>query len=201
MLFRSLLHQPPNPPIERTCSGVPIQAAHAARWASLNNMASHRTIAEVEFSRLPSLIGGGVLQHDGSHACPRGVACLSRRRLSSSQSVGAVALPASVALGSLRAARQRRVPASACGATSVHLHRFNELVSVGGKAPPSKNVGQSVGAAGQRSALAFMGSGEGGSGVAALPRPPARSALVTPNPSIKRTVKGLCPSPAAYVKR
>ena len=43
-----------------------------------------------------------------------------------------------------------------------------------------------------------MPRGSGFGGVQAVPRFPT---AVTPNPSIKRTVKGLRPSPAAYVKR
>ena len=40
-----------------------------------------------------------------------------------------------------------------------------------------------------------------GSGVGGIQTGPRLPTTVTPNPSIKRTVKGLRPSPAAYVKR
>ena len=51
---------------------------------------------------------------------------------------------------------------------------------------------------GRRGLQAAVPRGSGVGGVQAVPR---LSTVVTPNPSIKRTVKGLRPSPAAYVKR
>ena len=51
---------------------------------------------------------------------------------------------------------------------------------------------------GRRGLQAAEPSGSGVGGVQTVPR---LSTAVTPNPSIKRTVKGLRPSPAAYVKR
>ena len=51
---------------------------------------------------------------------------------------------------------------------------------------------------GRRSLSSTVSSGSGLGGVQTVPR---LSTSLTPNPSIKRTVKGLRPSPAAYVKR
>ena len=51
---------------------------------------------------------------------------------------------------------------------------------------------------GRRGLPDTVSSGSGAGGVQTLPR---LSTSLTPNPSIKRTVKGLRPSPAAYVKR
>ena len=51
---------------------------------------------------------------------------------------------------------------------------------------------------GRRSLGGTVSSGSGVGGVQTVPR---LSTSLTPNPSIKRTVKGLRPSPAAYVKR
>ena len=51
---------------------------------------------------------------------------------------------------------------------------------------------------GRRGLQAAVPRGSGVGGVQTLPRFPT---VVTPNPSIKRTVKGLRPSPAAYVER
>ena len=45
------------------------------------------------------------------------------------------------------------------------------------------------------------GTASSGSGIGGVHTVPRLSTAVTPNPSIKRTVKGLRPSPAAYVKR
>ena len=45
------------------------------------------------------------------------------------------------------------------------------------------------------------GTVSSGSGVGGVQTVPRLSTSLTPNPSIKRTVKGLRPSPAAYVKR
>ena len=51
---------------------------------------------------------------------------------------------------------------------------------------------------GKRARPGTVSSGSGVGGVQTVPR---LSTSLTPNPSIKRTVKGLRPSPAAYVKR
>ena len=51
---------------------------------------------------------------------------------------------------------------------------------------------------GRRSLGGTVSSGSGVGGVQTVPR---LFTSLTPNPSIKRTVKGLRPSPAAYVKR
>ena len=45
------------------------------------------------------------------------------------------------------------------------------------------------------------GTAPRGSGIGSIQSVPRSPTAVTPNPSIKRTVKGLRPSPAVYVKR
>ena len=144
-------------------------------------MVCRRTIAEYEFILVPSVIGGGSPQKSGLQARPREVTSLSCAHKAFSQCVGAAALSMPVALGQVRTGRQRRMPALDRRATSVRLHRVNELVSVGAKAPPSENVSQSVVAAGQCRVPRFVSTGTAGSGSVACLRPLARSASVMPN--------------------
>ena len=188
---------PPNPSIELTCPGRPGHAAHVKRWASQSIMVFHRTLVEEQFNPVPSFTDVGASKQRSSQARPRRVPLANCQRRHCSQSVGAAALLASVTLGQVLKGPQRHTPSLHRRLTPAYSQRSNELASVGAKAPPSENVGQSVGAAAQRTVSAFPSSGTGGSGSVAGSRPLALPTSVTPNPSFKRT--GL--RPAAYVQR
>ena len=91
-------------------------------------------------------------------------------------------------------------PNCLCASQSTFALAFNS-VSASACAPSSANVSQRWAlplGEGRRGVQAAVPRGSGVGGVQAVARFPT---VVTPNPSIKRTVKGLRPSPAAYVKR